>query len=62
MLAYTTVSDIFVAPTALAAFVYLGGLLFVVAGPYLFLRIMGNFSQTHKHREKSPQNNPAQQR
>lgn len=37
MLAYTTVSDLFYLPSALEVAVYIGGLLFLMACPYLFL-------------------------
>lgn len=40
MLAYTTISDFFYLPTALEAAVYIGGLLFLMATPYLFLALM----------------------
>ena len=40
MLAYTTFSDLFYLPSAFEAVVYIGGLLFVMACPYLFLRLM----------------------
>lgn len=37
MLAYTTVSDLFDLPSAFEAIGYIGGLLLVMACPYLFL-------------------------
>jgi len=40
MLAYTTASDLFYMPTALEAAVYIGGLLLVLAAPYLFLGLL----------------------
>ncbi|MGD1865627.1 MAG: hypothetical protein ACFB0D_13835 [Phormidesmis sp.] len=58
MLAYTTVSDIFVAPTALEAIVYIGGLLFVLACPYLFLSIMDKFSRANKGLKEQAQSSP----
>ncbi len=51
MLAYTTVSDLFYLPTALEAAVYIGGLLFVLASPYLFLGLIDmrrGASEKHK--------------
>ncbi len=55
MLAYTTVSDIFVAPTALEAAVYLGGLVFLLACPYLFLGAMDKFTQAKESLKEQPQ-------
>ncbi|MGD1895812.1 MAG: hypothetical protein ACFB16_02555 [Phormidesmis sp.] len=40
MLAYTTISDLFYVPTALEVVVYIGGLIFLMASPYLFLSLM----------------------
>ena len=56
MLAYTTVSDLFVVPSALEAVVYLGGLLFVLACPYLFLSIVDKLSHANKNRQEQAQN------
>lgn len=58
MLAYTTVSDIFVAPTAIEAAVYLGGLVFVLACPYLFLGMMDKLNQAKKSFKEQPQGSP----
>jgi len=55
MLAYTTVSDIFVAPSALEAAVYLGGLVFLLAAPYLFLGIVDKFNKASKSLKKPVQ-------
>ncbi|MEL6552203.1 MAG: hypothetical protein AAFQ63_01885 [Cyanobacteria bacterium J06621_11] len=53
MLAYTTVSDLFELPSVLEAVVYLGGLLFVLACPYLFLWLMDLL------RHRTPENQTA---
>lgn len=51
MLAYTTFSDIFVVPTVLEAAVYFGGLLLVLAAPYLLLRTLDSMRK-HNREEK----------
>jgi len=58
MLAYTTVSDIFVAPTTLEAVVYLAGLVFVLACPYLFLSMMDKVSRAKNNFKKPSQSSP----
>ena len=52
MLAYTTVTDIFQMPTALEATVYLGGLVFILVGPYLFFNVMDRISAANKPAQK----------
>ena len=56
MLAYTTVTDIFQLPTALELTVYLGGLVFVLACPYLFLSLMDRISAAKRSRKTADTN------
>lgn len=57
MLAYTTVSDLFYIPTALEAAIYLGGLLFLMACPYVFVavadKVMSALKQARKPQQPS---------
>ncbi len=48
MLAYTTLVDIVQLPTALETVVYVGGLVFVLVCPYLFLNLMDRVSAANK--------------
>jgi len=59
MLAYTTVSDYFYLPTALEAAVYIGGLLFLLACPYLFLGLLDT-RRTSAKEHQAPTDTPAQ--
>ncbi|MEL6468462.1 MAG: hypothetical protein AAFQ74_01935 [Cyanobacteria bacterium J06623_4] len=60
MLAYTTLSDLFYLPTLFEAAVYVGGLLFVLACPYLFLWAIEK-RQPAKQTPQSNRHNPQQQ-
>ncbi|MEL6263414.1 MAG: hypothetical protein AAFR12_20375 [Cyanobacteria bacterium J06626_6] len=60
MLAYTTVSDLFYLPTVFEATVYIGGLLFVLACPYLFLWAIDK-RQSAKQTAQSNRQKPQQQ-
>jgi len=55
MLAYTAMSDLFYMPSPLEAGVYLGGFLFVLALPYIFLSIIDK--QSTAKVKKSAENN-----
>ena len=48
MLAYTTITDIVQLPTGLEVAVYLGGLVFILVCPYLFLTLVDRFSAATK--------------
>lgn len=60
MLAYTTVTDIFQLPTAIEATVYLGGLVFILICPYLFLWAIDKASTATKSAQKAVDANQAE--
>ena len=63
MLAYTTVSNLFYLPTPLEVAVYIGGLLFLMACPYIFIavadKVMSAVKQSRQPQQRSEPQQPA---
>ncbi|MEL7071131.1 MAG: hypothetical protein AAGN15_21140 [Cyanobacteria bacterium J06581_3] len=61
VLAYTTVSDLFYLPTPLEAAIYLAGLLFLMACPYVFVAVADKvMTAVKKPRQVQPRTEPQQ--
>ncbi|MEO1389107.1 MAG: hypothetical protein AAFV85_17360 [Cyanobacteria bacterium J06634_6] len=61
VLAYTTVSDLFCLPTPLEAAIYLAGLLFLMACPYVFVAVADRvMTAVKKTRQPQPCPEPQQ--
>ncbi|MEL7359791.1 MAG: hypothetical protein AAFN40_25070 [Cyanobacteria bacterium J06560_6] len=54
VLAYTTVSDLFYLPTPLEAAIYIAGLLFLMACPYIFIAIADKTMNAVKQSLQAP--------
>ena len=61
VLAYTTVSNLFYLPTPLEAAIYLAGLLFLMACPYVFVAVADKLMTTVKQTRQTPSRPEPQQ-